>query len=142
MSRGQIFRQSSTLMRLTERLHWDVEDVVADRPPKGTRELSLQDRSTRLQSLALPVVALHVLPKLSRTRHSLVRCGARAPAAARAVSGHAAAAPPSAVSNSCRPMVTVIRPSRARCVKGTIPRHERAVFRGQDAGCFHPNAHI
>jgi hypothetical protein len=25
-------------------------------------------------------------------------------------------------------MVTVIRPSRARCVKGTIPRHERAVF--------------
>src|SRR5262245_21945132 len=24
-------------------------------------------------------------------------------------------------------MVTVIRPSRARCVKGTIPRHERAV---------------
>src|SRR5262245_24559287 len=30
-------------------------------------------------------------------------------------SGHAAAAPPSAVSNSRRPMVTVIRPSRARC---------------------------
>ena len=29
---------------------------------------------------------------------------------------------------SRRPMVTVIRPSRARCVKGTIPRHERAVF--------------
>src|SRR5262249_11542443 len=27
-----------------------------------------------------------------------------------------------------RPMVTVIRPSRARCVKGTIPRHERAVL--------------
>jgi len=25
-------------------------------------------------------------------------------------------------------MVTVIRPSRARCVKETIPRHERAVF--------------
>src|SRR5262249_29838619 len=31
-------------------------------------------------------------------------------------------------SNSRRPMVTVIRPSRARCVKGTIPRHERAVL--------------
>src|SRR5262249_11755872 len=46
---------------------------------------------------------------------------------ARAASGHAAAAPPSAASNSRRPMVTVIRPSRARCVKGTIPRHERAV---------------
>jgi hypothetical protein len=25
-------------------------------------------------------------------------------------------------------MVTVIRPSRARCVKPTIPRHQRAVF--------------
>src|SRR5262249_7859115 len=39
----------------------------------------------------------------------------------------AAAAPPSATSNSRRPMVTVIRPSRARCVKKTIPDHERAV---------------
>src|SRR5262249_20580167 len=46
---------------------------------------------------------------------------------ARAASGHAAA-PQSAASNSRRPMVTVIRPSRARCVKGTVPRHERAVF--------------
>src|SRR5262249_24701568 len=45
-----------------------------------------------------------------------------------AASGHAATVPPSAASNSRRPMVTVIRPSRARCVKGTIPRHERAVF--------------
>src|SRR5215471_10099491 len=35
---------------------------------------------------------------------------------ARAASGHAAAAPPSATSNSRRPMVTVIHPSRARCV--------------------------
>src|SRR5262249_52832809 len=47
---------------------------------------------------------------------------------ARAVSGHAAAAPPSAASNSRRPMVTVIRPSRARCVEGRIPRRERAVL--------------
>src|SRR5262249_5527714 len=47
---------------------------------------------------------------------------------ARAVIGHAAAAPPSAASNSRRLIVTVIRPSRARCVKGTIPRHERAVL--------------
>ena len=36
---------------------------------------------------------------------------------ARAASGHAAAAPPSAASNSRSPMVTVIRPSRARWVK-------------------------
>ena len=54
------------------------------------------------------------------------------PSAARAMkavsaSGHAAAAPPSAASNCRRPMVTVIHPSRARCVEGTIPRHERAV---------------
>jgi len=46
---------------------------------------------------------------------------------ARAATGHAAA-PPSATSNSRRPMVTVIRPSRARCVNGTIARHRRAVF--------------
>jgi hypothetical protein len=45
-----------------------------------------------------------------------------------AASGHAAAAPPRAASNSRRPMVTVIRPSRARCVKATVPRHQRAVF--------------
>jgi hypothetical protein len=46
---------------------------------------------------------------------------------ARAVSDHATAAPPSAASNSRPPMVTVIRPSRARCVKVTISRHEHAV---------------
>ena len=46
---------------------------------------------------------------------------------ARAASGHSAA-PPSEASNSRRPMVTVIRPSRERCVKQTIPRHEGAVF--------------
>jgi hypothetical protein len=39
-----------------------------------------------------------------------------------------AATPPSAASNSRRPMVTVIRPSRSRCVKRRIPRHERAVL--------------
>jgi hypothetical protein len=31
-------------------------------------------------------------------------------------------------------MVTVIRPSRARCVKATIPRHRRAVFTFGRAG--------
>ena len=51
----------------------------------------------------------------------------RAAYCARAVTGQATAAPPNAASNSRRPMVTAIRPSRARCVKGTIPRHERAV---------------
>src|SRR5215831_12810723 len=50
---------------------------------------------------------------------------------ARAASGHAAAAPPRATSNSRRPMVTVIRPSHARCVKGTIARYEHAVLTGR-----------
>src|SRR5262245_12065473 len=49
-------------------------------------------------------------------------------AAARVPRGHAAAAPPSAASNSRRPMVTVIRPSRARCVEGRISRHKLAVL--------------
>src|SRR5262249_30517301 len=53
---------------------------------------------------------------------------------ARAARGHAAAVPPSAASNSRRPMVTVIRPSRARCVKATIPRHQRAVFTFKEDG--------
>ena len=42
--------------------------------------------------------------------------------------GHAAAAPPSAASNSRRPMVTVMRPSRARCVNGRISRQGRVVL--------------
>src|SRR5262249_42906755 len=54
---------------------------------------------------------------------------------ARAASGQAAA-PPSAARNSRRPMVTVIRSSRARCVSGTIPRYERAVFTFEEAGCW------
>jgi len=34
-------------------------------------------------------------------------------------------------------MVTVIRPSRARCVNGTIPRRERAVFTFKEGGVGH-----
>ena len=60
----------------------------------------------------------------------------RARCCARAASGHAAAVPPSAASNSRRPMVTVIRPSRARCVKGKIPRYDGAVFTFRGAGCW------
>src|SRR5262249_34021213 len=60
------------------------------------------------------------------TRNPMV--GSLPACCALAASGQAAAAPPSAASNSRRPMVTVIRPSRARCVEGTIPRHERAVL--------------
>jgi hypothetical protein len=52
----------------------------------------------------------------------------RSPCCACATSGHVATAPPSAASNSRRPIVTVIRPSRARCVKATIPHHECAVL--------------
>src|SRR6266481_6820106 len=39
---------------------------------------------------------------------------------ARAASGHATAAPPSAANNSRRPMVTVMRPSRAPILVATI----------------------
>jgi len=57
---------------------------------------------------------------------------------ARAASGYAATAPPSAASNSRRPMATVIRPSRARCVgHGSTPRAcSLDVQGGQDAGRF------
>src|SRR5215472_16819879 len=50
-------------------------------------------------------------------------------------SGHAAAAPLSAASNSRRPMVTAMRPSRARCVRGTVSRHGRPVLTRR-AGCW------
>jgi len=59
----------------------------------------------------------------------------------RTASGHVAATPPSAASNSRRPMVTVIRPSRARCVKGndtTLRVCSLAVQGGQNTGCFRP----
>src|SRR5262249_6601726 len=60
------------------------------------------------------------------TRNPMV--GSLPACCARAASGQAAIMPPSAASNPGRPMVTVIRPSRARCVRATIPRHERAVL--------------
>jgi hypothetical protein len=54
-----------------------------------------------------------------------------------AASGHAVA-PPSAASNSRRPMMTVMRPSRARVPRETIPRRERAVFTFKEGrmACF------
>src|SRR5262249_32955043 len=61
------------------------------------------------------------------TRCAILPAGTLLTARFRA-SGHATAAPPSAASNSRRPMVTVIRPSRARCVEGTIARRERTVL--------------
>ena len=55
------------------------------------------------------------------TRNPMV--GSLPACCARAASGQAAIMPPSAASNSRRPMVTVIRPSRARCVEAMISRH-------------------
>src|SRR5215831_275447 len=52
-----------------------------------------------------------------------------------AASGHAAAAPPSAASNSRRPMVTVIRPSRARCVREGYHATSVQSWRSRRAGC-------
>src|SRR5262249_11894456 len=58
---------------------------------------------------------------------------------ARAASGHAAATPPSATSNFRRPMVTVIRPSRARCVKERdhATMVQSSAFKGR-----HPARHL
>ena len=70
--------------------------------------------------------------------------GDPSPCCARAASGPAAAAPPTAASTSRRPMVTVIRPSRARCVREryhatsvlslTAPHPARAQRRSPRAG--------
>ena len=54
---------------------------------------------------------------LQRTRREENPITGVAGCCARATSGHTAAAPPSAASNSRRPMVTVMRPSRARVRK-------------------------
>ena len=77
----------------------------------------------RVRRVGVLVPAAAGDPALTKPTTGIADC-----CCARAASGHAATAPPSAASNSRRPMVTVIRPSRARCVKGTIPRHEGAVF--------------
>jgi hypothetical protein len=60
----------------------------------------------------------------------------RSDCCARAASGHATAPPPNAASNVRRPMVTVMRPSRARVRKGndTTPRACRLHVRR--AGCW------
>src|SRR5262249_7642336 len=76
----------------------------------------------------LALRAFHCRPRSKKRARFTERVMSSSRCFARAANGHAAAAPPSAASNSRRPMVTVIRPSRARCVKGTIPRHERAVL--------------
>src|SRR5262249_22627193 len=59
----------------------------------------------------------------------------RSPCCARAASGHAAALP-SAASNSRRPMVTVIRPSRARCVRARYHATSVQSSRSRRAGCW------
>src|SRR5262245_4151413 len=55
---------------------------------------------------------------------------------ARAASAHATAAPPNAASNSRRLMVTVIRPSRARCVKKRYHVTSVQSCRFKEAGCW------
>src|SRR5215831_8360582 len=91
-------------------------------PAPGRRSALCEEKADDLHQtfLHLPMVG------------SLPGCGARA------ASGHVAAAPPSATSNSRRPMVTVIRPSRARCVKDdtTPPACSLHVREGGDAAGF------
>ena len=82
----------------------------------------------------LAALGCAALPLAARAQQAAMPIVGTRDCCARAASGHAAAAPPSAASNSRRPMVTVIRPSRARRVKGTIPRHEPAVPDGAAPG--------
>jgi hypothetical protein len=81
-------------------------------PTSGGREI-LSTPPPKRSGLRSPVLASEV-----RSRTSYGAC------CARAASGQVAAAPPSATSNSRRPMVTDIRPSRARVHNrnDTIPR--------------------
>src|SRR6516164_6883123 len=55
---------------------------------------------------------------------------------AHTTSGHATAAPLSATSNSRRPMVTVIRPSRARCVRERYHTKNVRSSHSTRAGCW------
>src|SRR5262245_55459571 len=75
--------------------------------------------------------------------------GSFAGCCARAASGHAAAAPPSAASNSRRPMVTVMRPSRARVRKrnditprACCPNSAAAKAGGAHLGTLAPEKHL
>ena len=71
-----------------------------------------------LASSAPDVIVVNTPPGLSAARFtSTPMRRARSPCCACAARGHATATPPSAASNSRRPMVTVIRPSRARVLK-------------------------
>src|SRR5262245_58227311 len=118
-------------MSRLERLPSDVcvTTTLATIPPTSVEHLkrqrdTLAASDAKRNKAARQLVAKHRVDQLGRP-HSTRRM--RSTCCARAASGHAAA-PPRAASSSRRPMVTVIRPSRAKCVKGTIPRHERAVL--------------
>src|SRR5262249_55098674 len=92
----------------------------AEHPQKGAgaKHRAAQAKFVTFRSRACRKAAVRSLYFPRGQCAASVRAAARAPRAA---------APPSAASNSRLSMVTVIRPSRARCVKATIPRHERAV---------------
>src|SRR6516225_1645877 len=87
--------------------------------------------------LVLALLAFHCRPqRKKRARCTATVTSRMADCSARAARGHVAAAPQSAASNSRRPMMTVTRAFRARCVEGTIPRLQRAVFAFEGAGCW------
>src|SRR5215472_17071118 len=93
----------------------------------GQRSGAFLTKLRRNNVFVLALRALHCRPRSKKRARFTERVMSSSRCFARAACGHAAAAPPSAASNSRRPMVTVMRPSRARCVEGTIARRERAV---------------
>src|SRR5262245_22891411 len=98
--------------------------VVFLRPPVFDDEVCALDIAVVAQTRAQCCDAVWITSRIwGRAAQEPVR--ATLPdCCARAASGHATAAPPSAASNSRRPMVTVMRPSRARVrkEKDTTPR--------------------
>jgi len=85
--------------------------VVAQNDPDVREKMRQRIRPSPLRKADKGLAKLWAEVGLTNPTTGIAAC------CARAASGHAAAAPPSATSNSRRPMVTVIRPSRARCVK-------------------------
>src|SRR5262249_17868683 len=92
-----------------------MRDGVWHRPGSTLRWMSPHVRGTSQVARRKSVELKQDFFEILAYRDAITRCDnrTRSPCCARAASGHAAATP-SAASNSRRPMVTVIRPSRAR----------------------------
>ena len=105
---GRLARASALLL-----MHRQRSITISDGQHTPCSDVSITDESGFTEALLEQHDERRVRDRrtgLSRPITGIAGC------CAPAVSGHAAA-PPSAASNSRRPMVTVMRPSRMRCVK-------------------------